>query len=146
MIGELEMELINYIFHKILMTWGEPKFWQQFSDEKTLKLTKRDWARDLMTALKIKRWGQESESEYAQRAKERIDLVFTDIRTLVDQYDNKSWEWPNLKKVSSYMANYRAHACHRPFEPERALPDLTAREKNKTAGNAHLKGLKGMFA
>lgn len=123
------------------MTWGDLKFFKTFPDEKTLADNKRDWAADLLTAIKARR-GHETEEEYIFRMKDRVDVIFKEIRLLADG-NNQAWDWPNLKKIAGFMNNYRQHAAHQ-MHRRAALPDLGKQERNKKAGAAALDQIKSM--
>lgn len=145
-ITSLEIDLIDYIFHKILMTWGDGKFWQTFSDEKTLMHTKRDWAKDLIAAIKLSRTGPETDQEFAFRAKSRVDVVFSEIRLLSADPQRKNWEWPSLKNIAAHMNSYRAHACHQAFAKPLVIEDQGAIARKKRAGKSELAKMRGMFS
>lgn len=139
------MELVNYVFHKVMLTWGESKYKITFSDEKTLADTKRDWAKDILTALRLRRWPQENDQEYKARVRQRVDDIFTDIRLLAKAPGDKDLEWPSLKNVTGYMSSFRHHACHRVFE-QKALPDKLAVERSKAVGSVEIGNMKSMFS
>ncbi len=141
-IGQSEVELVNYVFHKILLTWGETKFWQQFSDEQTLSDVKRDHANDILEALG-KRSGRESQDEFIFRLKSKVDTIFSEIRTVQD--NQKRWEWPNLRNILSYMANYVSQPCHTPFAYDRALPNKSKIARDREAGRRELDRCKNLM-
>lgn len=146
-LSTLDADLIDYIFHKIKLTWGDTKFTQTFSDVKTLEDTKRDWAKDLISAMKIRRdhRNQESEEEFIFRAKGRVDRIFSDIRVISADPQRRNWEWPSLKNIVAYMQSFNVPVCHKPFPKQLAIEDEGAKARNQVAGNSALKNLKGLF-
>ncbi len=148
----MEAELVNYIFHKIRLTWGDKKYNSEFLGKKTLEDTledtKRDWAADLIAAIRIRRdrRGTETEDEFIFRCKDRIDRIFSEIRVLLDNGSSRAWEWPSLKKIISYMHHFQVHRSHMPPRIDRALEDKGKIERNRKAGAKELGVMKGMFA
>lgn len=135
-------DLVDYFFYKINITWGEGKYWQTFTDKETLTITKRDWAKDVLSALKIKKGGKETPDEFAFRAKSRVDRIFSEIRILSDDNVNRSWEWPSLKKITAYFHNYVVPQSHRHFNPNNAIEDQSKLAKNRKAGEKALAEMK----
>jgi len=145
-IGDVDKDLVNYIFHKIRLTWGETKYNSTFLDEKTLSDTKRDWAADLIAAMRIRRDRRETEDEFIFRAKDRIDRIFSEIRVLADDGSAKSWEWPSLKKIISYMHKFQIRPSHRIYRSAPVLEDKGKIEGKRKAGAKELGVMKRMFA
>lgn len=139
---DLEREVVNYIFHKIAVTWGDALYAAHIGTEGELRVKKRDWASDLLTALNCRRWATESEDEWAIRARDKVDGVFTEIRFMLNE---PKWEFPSLKKVCGHMANYRTHAAHREFRKERLLVDKGAQERAQKAGEKALADMKKLM-
>lgn len=142
--GEAEKELVNYVFHKIRMTWGVAKYRATFSDEKTLTLSKRDWAKDLLTALNARQGGRETRDEFVFRMKSKVDRVFEEIRLMADER-NADWDWPNLKKIAGHIAKFRVHAAHKQFRADRTLEDKGAMERAQVANKREMAKISEIF-
>ncbi len=144
-LSPFDAELINYVFEKIRLTWGQVKYEHLATDNKNLSEIKQEWAKDILKAVNARRVaGRESDDEYLFRVKSRIDNIFSNIRTIVDTGKQKQWEWPSLRTLVAFIANYKTQASHRPYIPqERRLPDLGAREINLKAGCSILDELRG---
>ena len=142
----VDVDLVDYVFFKIKSTWGDEKYWQQFTDIETLEVTKIDWAKDILSALGTRRDGRETDTEYAFRKKSRVDKIFCEIRQISENGANKGFEWPALKKICAYMANFRDFPMHRYWvKPDRCLEDHAAIERKERAGRNELNKMKGLF-
>lgn len=145
LVPTLDADLIDYFFYKISVTWGDGKYWQTFSDEKTLNITKRDWAKDIIASIKTKKFDSESQDEYTFRVKSRIDNVFAEIRKLNGSGKDQNWEWPSLVKIIAYFHKYSVSPAHKPFNPSRAIEDHGKLERNHAAGVKALAEMKEMM-
>jgi len=138
-VSEGEIELVNYIFHKVCETWGQKLYELHIGDEGALKIKKRDWAKDLLSAVNCKRQNRETEGEWLFRAKSKIDRVFTEIRHYAEQPDRRDqWRFPDLRRVCAALANHVVPPEHKPFRRDRALEDKSKTEAAKAAGAREL--------
>lgn len=147
---DFEIDLIDYVFHKIQVTWGDLKFWKTFSDEKTLGITKLDWAGDLLKAINTKVGRDaggdiESQVNYENRLRARVDKMFAGIRSGKVDENGTDWTWPNLTNICVFMGAYVTPRGHKEFEPRPALEDLTAKQKAKSAGAREISNMMAMF-
>lgn len=143
-IGDIEKEVVNYVFAKVQITWGDALYHAHVGDEDTLRIIKRDWAHDILQALNIRRGASESDTEYMFRVKSRIDKIFQELRHLLSDQKTR-WEFPSLRNICAYMANHRPQAAHREFRPDRLLPDKAAQDRARKAGAEQLAVLRSMF-
>lgn len=134
---------MNYVFAKIALTWGDALYASRFGDGDQLRVVKRDWAKDILTAIRCGQRQGESDAEFAARAKASIDDAFSEIRTMVG--DRREWDFPDLRKVCAYMAKRPSTQAHKPFRPDRALPDHRTAEAAKAEGEKTLSSLKNLF-
>ena len=141
-LSQLQREIVNYIFHKVNKTWGNALYQAHIGDELALQSSKRDWAMDMLQALKVKRTRGESEVDWADRARKEIDAVFSEIRRL---QDGKGWEYPSLRKVCSYMASFRVRPEHREYRSAPLLVDQSAKERSVEAASDALSKIREVF-
>jgi len=81
-----DRDLVNYFFLRLETSYGR-KFWTEFSDEKTVALTKREWANRISTYSK-------------QDLNEAIELA-KDER----ERGNEEFEWPDIAKILGLLKN-----------------------------------------
>ena len=75
-----EREIVNWFFMRLQTNYGT-KFWTQFSDEKTLLLTKREWAENI---LRYSKEELHHAIEFSKSERER---------------GNDDFEWPDIAKI-----------------------------------------------
>lgn len=135
---------MNYLFAKVRLTWGSPLFDAHVGDEGTVRIAKRDWAEDILRALNCRPARSESPGDYLRRVRDRIDRIFSEIRSLVDD-DKRRWRYPSLREVVAYMAHWQQAPAHRQYRPERLLEDAGARQRARNAGASALADMKSLF-
>ena len=129
-LNDFERDLVIYFFAKLKLT--DPRFYlQAMPDEKTEKITKREFSESLRTLTK-----------------EKIDCGFAELHQLMatNHPDYKFLTIPKVIGVCSGAASEGNPAgAHKYFEPL-ALPDKTAQEKARKAGACELDRLMNLFA
>ena len=119
------------------------KFWSQFSDEKTVALTKREWAENIITHTP-------AELQYAvETAKsERVR-------------GNKEFDWPDIPKILGLLNNRispdghnssaylsftdKNHPEYKHYSKAKRIENSTTVSQRMKKGNNELKNLKGLF-
>lgn len=128
-LNDFERDLVIYFFAKLKLT--DPRFYlQAMPDEKTEKITKREFSESLRTLTK-----------------EKIDCGFAELHQLMatNHPDYKFLTIPKVIGVCNGAASEGNPAgAHKYFEPL-ALPDKTAQEKARAAGACELDRLMSMF-
>jgi hypothetical protein len=128
-LNDFERDLVIYFFAKLKLT--DPRFYlQAMPDEKTEKITKREFSESLRTLTK-----------------EKIDCGFAELHQLMatNHPDYKFLTIPKVIGVCNGAASEGNPAgAHKYFEPL-ALPDKTAQEKARKAGACELDRLMNMF-
>jgi hypothetical protein len=128
-LNDFERDLVIYFFAKLKLT--DPRFYlQAMPDEKTEKITKREFSESLRTLTK-----------------EKIDCGFAELHQLMatNHPDYKFLTIPKVIGVCNGAASEGNPAgAHKYFEPL-ALPDKTAQEKARKVGACELDRLMNMF-
>lgn len=132
-LADFERDVIIYFFGKLKL--ADPRFYNQaMPDEKTEKITKREYSQKLRYLTN-----------------EQIDKGFIKLHQLMSQND-PDYRFLTIPKViglcdGSAMINGEEGVqagAHKPFAPLQ-LPDLTAISKSKQAGRAELDKMLSMF-
>ena len=128
-LNDFERDLVIYFFAKLKLT--DPRFYlQAMPDEKTEKITKREFSEQLRGL-----------------SKEKIDCGFAQLHQLMGANDPeyRFLTIPKVIGVCSGSAGEGVQAgAYKLFEPL-ALPDLTTIEKSRKAGRNELDGLLNLF-
>jgi len=119
------------------------KFWTQFSDEKTVQLTKREWAGRIITRT---REDLHEALELAKGERER---------------GNKDFEWPDIPKILGLLNNRISpdgqnsaayltfddpkHPQYKHYSKAKRIENGSTVSKRKAKGNAALKNLKDLI-
>lgn len=129
-LNDYERDLVIYFFAKLKL--ADPRFYiQAMPDEKTEKITKREFSESIRTLNE-----------------EKIDCGFAELHQLMaaNHPDYKFLTIPKVIGVCTGAAREgNPAAAHKPFEPL-ALPDKTSLEKARKAGACELDRLMTMFA
>ena len=133
-----EKALVNWFFLRLETNYGQ-KFWTQFSDEKTVLLTKREWARNI---IKYSRDDLHEAIEIAKREREQ---------------GNQDFEWPDIPKILGLLTNRISpdgtnssaylslnDPRHPSFQQKRIESD-DYRSKRQKAGESELSKMKAML-
>ena len=118
-ISWLEQEMVNYVFHCVRTTWGAQKFKQFFGgDDSEVNSFKRDWKKAIALAVNIQLRPNETDNAFINRAKQRIDGAFLDIRRQQDATP-REWDFPDIRKVCAFLSNYRGSETVREIDIDR---------------------------
>ena len=121
---EQQVRQVN-AFYGMVRTAYPRQFETEFSDEKTLKQSKRFWTADICALTA-----------------EQLDRGFKELRRRRIRQDEK-FQWPDIGAIIGLCrASVRNHPSHKPFAP--ALP-YKQTEEAREVGNRHLDGLKGLL-
>jgi hypothetical protein len=144
-LNDFEREIVNYIFDKIRLTYGDQKFKATFKDQGSLNETKREWAKSLLKSVQTGRKDGESDINYGMRVRAKVDGMFEEVKHMT--HNDPRWDWPSLKLICGYMTSHsKVPACHRTFRPEKALPKPPELiEEENAAAKSALDNLRGLF-
>jgi hypothetical protein len=81
-----DKDLVNWFYLRLETTYGQ-KFWTQFSDEKTVSLSKREWAVNIL-----------------KHSREDLHDAIEQVKSLREQ-GNEDYEWPEIPKILGLLNN-----------------------------------------
>jgi len=135
-----DKDLVNWFFLRLETSYGQ-KFWTQFSDEKTVLLTKREFA--------------------GRITKHSREDLHTAIELMKERRENgdKDFEWPDIPKILGLLSNRISpsghnssaylsfddprHPSYEVYRPRLESDEIKSKRKEKA--KSALSGLKGMF-
>ena len=130
--------MVNWFFLRLETNYGT-KYWTQFSDEKTVQLTKREWARNIL------RYSREELHTAIEQAKQQREL------------GNPDFDWPDIAKILGLLKNQISpdgrnstayidfkDPRHPDYQPPR-IENLTQRQRREKLAKDSLANLKAMF-
>jgi len=126
-----DKDLVNWFFLRLETSYGR-KFWTEFSDEKTVLLTKREWAGRIL--------------EYS-----RDDLHYAIEKMKVERENgNDDFKWPDIANILGLLNNRISPTGHNSaayieWKPEKLITDQTAIDKTEEAGKRELGAMKDLF-
>ena len=134
-----DKDLVNWFFLRLETVYAA-KFWSQFSDEKTVLLTKREWAGNI---TKYTREDLHTAIEFAKSERER---------------GNEEYKWPDIavilgslkNRISPDGGNSGAYVMisdpkHPSYQDPKRIESDSYVSKRKQAGRSALDSMKGMF-
>ncbi len=88
-----DKDLVNWFFMRLQTNYGS-KFWTQFSDEKTVLLTKREWANQIIS-----------------HTREELHTAI-ELSKEQRQNGNADFEWPDIAKILGLLKNRISPSGH----------------------------------
>lgn len=121
-----QRNLVNWFFASMRTQWGVAKYNSQFGEGNDVMFAKRHWAPRI-----IKYTPEQLKSMLEQADSQRIA-------------GNEKYAWPDPAMILALEDNSWERRCHKPFEPERAIENLTAKEARIACGREILESMKSL--
>ena len=121
-----QRNLVNWFFASMRTQWGVAKYNSQFGEGNDVMFAKRHWAPRI-----IKYTPEQLKSMLEQADSQRIA-------------GNEKYAWPDPAMILALEDNAWERRCHKPFEPERAIENMTAKEARIACGREILESMKSL--
>lgn len=138
-----QISLINWFFLRLETNYGS-KYWTQFSDKKTLELTKQEWAKNILA------YTREELHTAIEKAKELRSQGYTENR-------NAIFDWPDIARILGLLKNQispdgknsaayiRFSSKDHPNYQAPRLENLTQRQRREKAAADAISQMRSMF-
>ena len=136
-----DKDLVNWFFLRLETVYAA-KFWSQFSDEKTVLLTKREWAGNI---TKYNREELHGAIEFAKTERENGNDEFNwpDIAKILGSLKHRIS--PDGKNSAAYLNFDDPKHPNNSGQADRLPPPRSYVSKRKMTGKNALEEMKGMF-